>query len=82
MSVGEVEECDPVHTKEEGEEVVFTADVGSIVDANDARPFPTVLLYKILIDIHSHIILFVIFLESLFGDADRFLLHFLSHASI
>ncbi len=51
-------------------------------DADDTIPFASVFLLELLIDILSHIQLFVIFLESLFGQADRFLLHFLAHASI
>ncbi len=50
-------------------------DVESEADADDAGPIASVLLSKLLFDIHSHIILNVIFLQSLFRDTDRILLH-------
>ena len=76
----EVKEEDLVLIEGEQEPVVFVTGVGSVVNADDARPLAFKLLFGLITDISSDRSSSVTLIEGLFGDADRLLLHFLGHA--
>ena len=80
-SVGVVE-SDVVRTKVDADEEVFIVEAQSVVHADDAVVFASVLRFELFHDITSDICLSVMLLKSLFGDLFRIFLHFLGHTVI